>query len=181
MAYWVWLRSRCYSICVDAVPRRCLSTYKLRGLRRNLAAKLVSHFPYYAHISTVAVASSSAIERQSLRSPDIVALEYADLNLTDKVYPVNSLFSYYSFHIMFVLGYNTSLVLEDTHSFTNHYRLQRWTHVHGDLGITFTISLLGWWAHCSFSKTKRRGPKSTWNVWIAGIGSRQNQATCQPS
>lgn len=85
MGSWVCLTSGVGSVTVSgALPRRALSALLLQ----NPISLLPSYQFHHNRRRVCASASSGAKElqqQQYLRSPDLVALEYADLNLTDKI------------------------------------------------------------------------------------------------
>lgn len=100
MGSWVCLPSGVDSVTVSgALPRRVLSALLLQ----NPISLLPSYQFHHNRRRVCASASSGAKElqqQQYLRSPDLVALEYADLNLTHKisevfVFVISSSFSFW--------------------------------------------------------------------------------------
>lgn len=139
--------SLCLNSCA-AVPRAAKQTLSSLMLLHKFPSSLCHK---YCISKTSASLSVSIIDKKELRSTDLVALEYADLNLTDKISQVPSILNF--FHHNGSSGF--SLLIINSSSFYDNggfpppsfIRLQELGHVRirqhvNPLSSSFSVSYL---------------------------------------
>lgn len=109
----------------------------LRKAAKQLLSSLIlkSSKPHHHHYNNIHCCCYDSVGAKEIRSPDLVALEYADLNLSDKISGVRKTFFFYPLTLI----YQNMLFKELLWQEWSHVRIRQ--HVN-PLSSSFTVSNL---------------------------------------